>query len=123
MNNSRAALAIDDQIVLVTGGGRGLGRHLVQSFLREGARVVINYLNSADAANALVAQAPDRAIAVQADVTDPVAVAAMVAAAHTRFAAPITTVVNNSLPTFSFNCDARPHAYSLALVPGFGRKS
>src|SRR3546814_16111615 len=53
-------------------------------------------------------------IAVQADVTDPVAVAAMVAAAHTRFAAPITTVVNNALPTFSFNGDARPHADALA---------
>src|SRR3546814_6088844 len=38
----------------------------------------------------------------------------MVAAAHTRFAAPITTFVNNALPTFSFNGDARPHADALA---------
>src|SRR3546814_19922748 len=38
----------------------------------------------------------------------------MVAAAHTRFADPITTVVDNALPTFSFNGDARPHAAALA---------
>ncbi len=114
MNSSRAALPIDNQIVLVTGGGRGLGRHLAQAFLREGARVVINYLKSAEPANALAAQHPDRAMAVQADVTDPVAVGAMLAAARTRFGEPVTTVVNNALPAFSFNGDARPHADTLA---------
>jgi 3-oxoacyl-[acyl-carrier protein] reductase len=114
MDNNRAALPIDSQIVLITGGGRGLGRHLVQSFLREGARVVINYLHSAESANALVAQAPGRAFAIQADVSDPVAVAAMLAAARTRFGEPVTTIVNNALPAFSFNGDARPQADTLA---------
>lgn len=114
MDNSHAALPIDSQIVLVTGGGRGLGRHLVESFLREGARVVINYLHSAEAANALAAHAPGRAFAVQADVSDPAAVGAMIAAARTRFGEPVTTVVNNALPAFSFNGDARPHADTLA---------
>src|SRR5690606_18105835 len=114
MDNSHAALPIDSQIVLVTGGGRGLGRHLVESFLREGARVVINYLHSAEAANALAAHAPGRAFAVQADVSDPAAVGAMIAAARARFGEPVTTVVNNALPAFSFNGDARPHADTLA---------
>src|SRR5699024_7925883 len=41
MSSVDAALAIDRQIVLVTGGARGLGSHLVRSFLREGANVVI----------------------------------------------------------------------------------
>ena len=50
--------ALNEQLVIVTGGARGLGAHITRAFLREGARVVINYLNSADAAGALAATAP-----------------------------------------------------------------
>jgi len=75
---------------------------------------VINYLKSAEAANALVREAPERALAVQADVTDPEAVKALFDEAHAHFSAPITTVVNNALPDFSFNGDARPKADSLS---------
>lgn len=104
---------IDEQIVLVTGGGRGLGEHLVRAFLREGARVVINYLNSKEAAENLAAEAPEHALAVQADVSDKAAVQKLFAEALDHFGSPITTVVNNALPSFSFNGDARPHAEQL----------
>src|ERR1700749_4883590 len=87
---------LQDQLVLVTGAGRGLGAHIARAFLREGARVVVNYLKSADAAKALAATAPDRALALQADVCDPAAVRAMVAAAQAHFKMPVTTVVNNA---------------------------
>jgi 3-oxoacyl-[acyl-carrier protein] reductase len=110
MKHINTALAIDEQVVLVTGGARGLGEHLVRSFLREGARVVINYLHSAEKAEALAATAPGRALAVQADVTDALAVHALVVRAREHFDAPITTVVNNALPNFSFNGEQRPHA-------------
>lgn len=110
MNPSSTAPLIKEQVVLITGGGRGLGAALVRSFLNEGARVVINYLNSSEAAVALARSAPDRAIALQADVRDAVAVQAMLKRAHEHFGAPVTTVVNNALPAFSFNGDARPHA-------------
>ncbi|MDS1141245.1 3-oxoacyl-ACP reductase [Pusillimonas sp. SM2304] len=114
MKNSPAAFPIHQQVVLVTGGGRGLGRHIAGAFLREGARVVVNYLNSAESARALAAGAPERAFAAQADVTDADAVQAMLAQARERFGAPVTTVVNNALPAFSFNGDARPHADALS---------
>ncbi|MBP6019136.1 MAG: 3-oxoacyl-ACP reductase [Burkholderiaceae bacterium] len=104
------ALKINEQVVLVTGGGRGLGQHVVQAFLREGARVVINYLNSAASAHALAATAPGRAIALQADVIDAQAVQRMLDQAATHFGAPVTTVINNALPAFSFNGEARDHA-------------
>ena len=110
MSNS---LTLSDQIVLITGGGRGLGEHLVRAFLREGSKVVINYLNSEDAAEKLAAEAPERAIALQADVSNQAEVEAMFAAAHTHFGQPVTTVVNNALPNFSFNGDARPNAEQL----------
>jgi len=108
------SLPIDQQVVLVTGGARGLGASLTRAFLREGARVVINYLNSGQKAQALAASAPGRAIAAQADVTRPDQVAAMMEQARQAFGSPVTTVVNNALPAFSFNGDARPHADTLS---------
>ena len=68
ISSSPAALPLDQQIVLVTGAGRGLGASLARAFLTAGARVVVNYRHSADAANALAAEVPERALAVQADV-------------------------------------------------------
>ncbi len=103
-------LPLHQQLVLVTGGARGLGRDLVKAFLGEGARVVINCHTSADAAAELAALAPEKTLAVQADVTDMTAVQAMFAKAQQHFGMPVTTVVNNALPAFSFNGDARAHA-------------
>lgn len=105
--------AIAEQIVLVTGGGRGLGAAIATAFAREGAKVVINYRNSEAAAQALADSLGDRAIALRADVTDAEAVAAMVAEASDRLG-PITTVVHNALADYSFNGDARETLASLS---------
>lgn len=103
-------LNLSEQLVLVTGAGRGLGSAIARAFAREGARVVINFRASRDAAKALQAELGAHALAVQADVTDPSQVRAMIAAAQAHFGAPFTTVVNNALADFSFNGDARPFA-------------
>ena len=108
-----SSLPIDQQVVLVTGGARGLGAHLTRAFLDQGARVVVNYYQSREAAEALVKEAPERVLAVQADVRDPEAVRALFEQARGHFGAPITTVVNNALPEFTFNGDARPDADAL----------
>ncbi|RAP65748.1 3-oxoacyl-ACP reductase [Achromobacter sp. HZ01] len=113
MSSQRTPLNLDQQLVIVTGASRGLGAAIAQAFLREGARVVINYLNSADRAQALAAAVPDRALALQADVRDPAAVAALVAQASEHFGMPVSTVVNNALPAFQFDGDLRPHADTL----------
>ena len=108
------AQSIDQQTVLVTGGARGLGAEIVRAFAREGARVVVNYRRSADAAVDLVAEVgADRAVALRADVTDDDEVRTLVREARTHFGAPITTVVNNALADFQFNGDARPGPDSL----------
>lgn len=106
-------LRFDQQLVLITGAARGLGEHLVRAFLGQGARVVINYFNSAEAAQKLASEAPDKLLMVQADVTDSAAVQAMFAQAREHFGMPVTTVINNALPTFSFNGDARPRVEEL----------
>lgn len=104
---------LNQQVVVITGGARGLGAALSRAFLAQGARVVINYLTSQAAAEQLVAIAPERAIAIQADVTDAAAVNAMVQQAQRHFGQAVTTVINNALPAFQFNGDARPHADTL----------
>lgn len=107
---------LDQQLVLVTGGARGLGEHLVRAFAREGARVVINYCKSANAAQKLVDEAPEKLLAVQADITDAAAVQAMFARAREHFGMPVSTLINNALPNFSFNGDARPRVEELTLA-------
>ena len=108
-----ATPVLNQQIVLVTGAARGLGAAISRAFLREGARVVVNYLHSADAARALVDTAPGQALAVAADVRDAHAVQRMIAQAEDHFGGPVTTVINNALPSFSFNGDARAQADTL----------
>lgn len=108
MSTIPAALPISQQLVLVTGASRGLGACLARAFVAHGAKVVVNYLNSTEAAHALVVETPEQAIAIRADVSDPAAVQVMFAAARAHFGMPVTTLINNALPDFSFNGDARP---------------
>ncbi|HUH09103.1 MAG TPA: 3-oxoacyl-ACP reductase [Brevundimonas sp.] len=99
-------MEIRDQIVLITGGARGVGAASARAFAGQGARVVINWRASGAQAEALAAELGERVIAIQADVTDRAAVEAMVARAEAHFGAPVSTVVNNALD-YSFNGDAR----------------
>jgi 3-oxoacyl-[acyl-carrier protein] reductase len=107
-------MKISEQIVVVTGAGRGLGLAIARAFAREGARIVVNYFNSRQSAEALVRElGDDRAVAIRADVTDPEQVDSLVAAAHSHFGSPVTTVVNNALAEFSFNGDSRERAETI----------
>jgi len=99
---------LQDQTVLVTGAGRGLGAAIARAFAREGARVAINYRNSDAAARALAEELGPRAQAFRADVTRPEEVAGMVAAITDSLGAP-DVLVHNALADFSFNGDARAH--------------
>lgn len=115
--SSSASGLLSGQRVLVTGGARGLGLELSRAFVREGAQVVVNYRNSAAAAHRLVteltAERTDAAIAIQADVTDPVQVDDLFTAAENSLRAPVTVVVNNALAAFAFDGDARPKAHEV----------
>jgi 3-oxoacyl-[acyl-carrier protein] reductase len=95
--------AISDQVVLISGASRGVGAALGRAFAREGARVVLNYFRSAGAAEALAAELGSHAIAIQADVRDADAVAAMVDSAASHFGTPVTTVVSNALINYQFD--------------------
>ena len=87
-----------NQVAVVTGGARGLGRATARLLAQRGAAVCVNYAARADAAEAMVAEiaaAGGRAIAVAADVADPAAVEAMVARTEAKLG-PVTILVNNA---------------------------
>ncbi|KRG66131.1 3-ketoacyl-ACP reductase [Stenotrophomonas humi] len=106
-------MQLSDQLVLITGAGRGLGAALARAFVREGASVIVNFCSSRDAANALASELGSRALALQADVRDRQQVDAMIATAEAHFGRPLSTVVNNALVGFSFNGDGRAKADSI----------
>ncbi|HTW70567.1 MAG TPA: 3-oxoacyl-ACP reductase family protein [Acetobacteraceae bacterium] len=87
-----------EQVALVTGGARGIGRAIVRRLAREGASVAINYVSHAEPAESLLAeieQAGGRAIALRADVSDDADVEMMVDRV-TATLGPPTILVNNA---------------------------
>jgi 3-oxoacyl-[acyl-carrier protein] reductase len=64
--------ALAGKVAIVTGGSRGIGRGIAIELGKRGAKVIVNYNTSADAASEVVGviqQAGSEALAVQADVS------------------------------------------------------
>jgi 3-oxoacyl-[acyl-carrier protein] reductase len=106
-------MLLSEQWVLVTGGARGLGAAITRALVREGAGVVVNYHRSEALAHALRDELGERVLPVQADVTDPAAVARLFETAQTHAGKPVLSVVNNALADFQFDGDARPKIDSI----------
>jgi 3-oxoacyl-[acyl-carrier protein] reductase len=91
-------MRLKDQIALVTGGSRGIGRAIALEFAREGAKVAVVYRGNEAAAAALVqeiAQAGGTARAVQADVADWASVEGCVERVEQELG-PVDILVNNA---------------------------
>ena len=75
-------MRLENQIALITGAGRGIGRAIAEHYAREGARVAVAdlTLDSAQEAVEAIEQAGGTAMALAMDVTDEQAVDAGVAA-------------------------------------------
>ncbi|MGH7068471.1 MAG: SDR family NAD(P)-dependent oxidoreductase [Acetobacteraceae bacterium] len=87
-----------DQVALVTGAARGIGRASAEWLAERGAAVCVNYVSHSEAAEVLVGELRARgarAIAVAADVSDAKAVEAMVTRAEAELG-PVSILVNNA---------------------------
>src|SRR6516225_2481363 len=76
-----------DQVALVTGGARGIGRATARLLAQRGAAVCVNYVAHADAAERLAAEimaAGGRAVAAMADVAEAATVEMLVTRAKKR---------------------------------------
>lgn len=68
-----AARLLEDRVIIVTGGSRGIGRAIVEELSRQGAKVTFTYAQRGDAADGLVEQVKQlgsESVAFQADVRD-----------------------------------------------------
>jgi 3-oxoacyl-[acyl-carrier protein] reductase len=91
-------MKLDGKVAIVTGGGTGMGRAICELFALEGARVVVNYSESRDAAEEVAAGINARggdAIAWQASVAVNEQARGMVRAAEERWGR-LDVLVNNA---------------------------
>ena len=110
MNKTELAIPalLTTKVAIVTGASRGLGAQIATKMAAAGASVCVNYLNSKDAADKVVANikaAGGQAFAYQGDVTSIEQMQAMAAEVIKRFGG-IDILVNNALPNYQFNPSA-----------------
>ena len=86
-------MLLENKFALVTGAGRGIGAAVARRFAVEGAKVVVHYHTSRDAAETLAAEIGG--FALGCDLTDPFTTKAMVADALSHYGR-IDILVNNA---------------------------
>jgi 3-oxoacyl-[acyl-carrier protein] reductase len=89
---------LSGKAAIVTGGSRGIGAAISARLAADGARVVVNYARSEEAAKAVVAEieaAGGVAVAIQADVTDLAQLKQLFVKSHEAFGR-LDILVNNA---------------------------
>jgi 3-oxoacyl-[acyl-carrier protein] reductase len=85
--------------VLVTGGSRGIGAAIARVLARDGWAVGVNYKSDRDGAKGVVSEIEangGRAVALEADVTDPAAPDLLFGALESEYGGPVLALVNNA---------------------------
>ena len=93
---------LEGQVAIVTGASRGIGRAIAVALATEGAKVVVNYASSANAAEEVVAEINNlnngnggEAIAIHADVSHEVQVESLIKSAINKWGR-VDILVNNA---------------------------
>jgi NAD(P)-dependent dehydrogenase (short-subunit alcohol dehydrogenase family) len=95
MSGSTAQSEFQKKNILVTGGGRGIGKRIALGFARYGARIALVGRSKAeiDLAHIEIEQAGGNALRVRADVTDPEQLTLAVNRANVVFGGPIDVLI------------------------------
>ncbi|WP_278259170.1 SDR family NAD(P)-dependent oxidoreductase [Nocardioides convexus] len=101
-------MAINDQVILITGGARGIGLETAKALAARGARLVLTDLDSPALDEAVAAIGADRALGIVADVTDLAAMEAAVAAAVERFGRLDSVLANAGIASLRLGPGDRP---------------
>lgn len=113
-----------EQIALVTGGSRGIGRAIVTAFASEGAKVAFVYRAGKEAADSLVAEvtaAGGAILPLQADVTKPEEAQRCVDAVEKTWGGPVNILVNNAgIIRDDLFVRLEPEAWNLVLGTNLG---
>ncbi|MCB1984236.1 MAG: SDR family oxidoreductase [Burkholderiales bacterium] len=89
---------LDEKVAIVTGSSRGIGAEIARELAKAGAKIVINYIQNHQAANAVctaITEAGGKCVAIQADVSNPADVRRLFDAAIEHFGH-IDILVNNA---------------------------
>jgi 3-oxoacyl-[acyl-carrier protein] reductase len=89
---------LSERVALVTGGGTGIGRAIAETFAQQGARVVVNYSRSRDAAEKVATGIRSRggaAMAVAADVSKQLEVSNLIFVTEREFGR-LDYLINNA---------------------------
>lgn len=103
-DNSSQHNSLQDRVVLITGGVHRLGAHTARVLHSEGARLVLHYRNSRDAAHNLQKELnairPDSVVLVRADLLDMASLPAVVTDAHSAWDR-LDVLINNASSFYS----------------------
>jgi 3-oxoacyl-[acyl-carrier protein] reductase len=89
---------LNEKVVVITGGSRGIGKAIAISLSKKGAKVAVNYSSGADAADKVISEIEGmggKAMKVKADVSKPSEVRAMFQTVLERFGR-VDVLVNNA---------------------------
>lgn len=105
------------RVILVTGSSRGIGAAIAESFAKQGAHVIINYVKSEqkanDFANYLMETYKIDALPIQADITDDSSVKRLIDEIVEEFDT-VDVIVNNALHDYKFDPDERKKPWELS---------
>ena len=96
-----------NDLVLISGSGRGLGSSIAKSFVKNGHRVAINYHESKSKAEALANELGEKVEIFKADISDKSQVDEMLNQIHKKFNKLPSILVNNAMTKYVFNGDDR----------------
>jgi 3-oxoacyl-[acyl-carrier protein] reductase len=104
------------RVVLVTGSSRGIGAAIAESFAKQGAHVIVNYVKSEQKAiefsSYLMNTYKIDSMPIQADITNESSVQSMIDEIVEEFDT-IDIIVNNALHGYIFDPDERKKAWEL----------